>query len=77
MAAKSHIDSIWIGPIAINLTRHIAYYFNELNHSIIIDYASLCKILCHCSVLLAAILKNVCQDSQRQYFDWPHSYKFA
>ena len=62
MAAKSHIDSISIGPIAMNLPRHIVYYLNELNRSIIIDCASLCKILYHCSVLLAAILKNGCQD---------------
>ena len=60
MAAKAHIDSISIGPIAINLPRYIVYYLNELNHSIIIDCASLGKILCDCSVLLAAILKNGC-----------------
>ena len=77
MAAKSHIDSISIGPITMNLPIHIVYYLNELNHSIIIDCASLCKMLCDCSVLLAAILINCCQDSQRQYFNWPHSYKFA
>ena len=58
MAAKAHIDSISIGPIAINLLRDIVYYLNELNHSVIIDCASLCKILCDCSVLFAAILKK-------------------
>ena len=77
MDAKAHVDIILSGPIAINYFRHIVYYLDRLNHSIIIDFVSLWKILCDRSVLLAAILKNGCQGSHRQYFDWPHSYKFA
>ena len=56
MDAKAHIDIILSGPIARNYSRHIVYYLDRLNHSIIIDFVSIWKILCDCSVLLAAIL---------------------
>ena len=56
MDAKAHIDIILSGPIARNYSRHIVYYLDRLNHSIIIDFVSIWKILCGRSVLLAAIL---------------------
>ena len=56
MDAKAHMDIILSGPIAINYSKHIVYYLDRLNHSIIIDFVSLWKILCDRSVLLAAIL---------------------
>ena len=75
MAAKAHIDSISIGPIDIN--KHVVYYLNELNNSIIIDCAFIMQNTMRLQCSFGGHFENRCQDSHRQYFDWSHSYKFA